>query len=232
MNLHLRNKFFFIFFIVIAFQNTIAQEAILSSRPGQCIGSQTIDKGILQFQSGIQSDFGLVENNQIPNTIVRYGLFQHMEFRVSDVLNNYRKNWKIDNPEFSVLIDITKGNNWLPELALCVFSNAGLMKQNLYNGVILSGANKIVDNWGYSFIVSGKYDNKLNGSYAFALNYNVNKFTPYIEVYGDMVRNGMKFDTGFAYLLNKDVQLDLYGGSDFAFEQFFITAGVSFRFFK
>lgn len=230
MNLQLRNNLFL--FWVLFSQFLFAQENISSSRPGQCIGSQTIDKGVLQFQSGIQSDFGVNDNNQLPNTIVRYALFEHMEIRVADELNNYRKKWHLDTPEFSVLIDITKGNKWLPELVLCVFSNAGLMKQNLYNGVILSGANRITDSWSYSFIVTGKYDTKMNGGYALALNYNVNKFTPYVEVYGDMVRNGMKFDTGFAYLLNKDIQLDLYGGSDFAFEQFFITTGVSFRFFK
>lgn len=230
MKQELRNSFILVLFLIGSYQVSFSQENISSSRPGQCIGSQTIGRGVLQFQTGIQYDFGVAENLQIPGVLMRYGLLEHMEVRVSESINTQQGDWDITLPEFSLLIDLTKGSVVIPEMAISVYSNAGLMKQTLTSGVILSGANSILDQIGYSFIVGGSYSTDFLGNYAFALNYSLNKVTPFVEVYGVMQKNGMKFDTGFAYLLTKDIQLDVYVGSDIMFEQYFISTGVSFRF--
>ena len=207
-----------------------SQNNISASRPGQCIASSTVNKGTLQLQTGVQFDFGIVRELEVPTTMLRYGLFNGFEIRLYEQLIKFpTSKLAFDNPEFSLLINLTKGNKLIPEMAISPHVGYDFVNNNMTTGVILSGSNSLSDKFGYSFNLAANYQTDVVGYYALAFNYTYKKTTYFIETFGNMVPNGLRFDAGFGYLLNTNIQLDLYGGTDANLTSYFLSTGICAR---
>jgi len=218
-------SFYMLFSLVSTAQNDIS-----ASRPGQCISSSTINKGTLQLQTGVQYDFGNVRELEVPTTMLRYGLFNGFEVRLYEQLVKFpTSKLAFDNPEFSLLINLTKGNKFIPEMAISPHIGYDFINDNITTGVILSGSNSLGDKFGYSFNLAANYQNEVVGYYALLFNYSHKKTTYFIETFGNMVTNGLRFDAGFGYLLNTNIQLDLYGGTDANLSSYFLSTGICVR---
>ncbi len=209
---------------------SFSQNNISASRPGQCISSSTINKGTLQLQTGIQYDFGLVRELEVPTTMLRYGLFKGFEIRLYEQLIKFpTSKLAFDNPEFSLLINLTKGNQFIPEMAISPHVGYDFVSGNVSSGVILSGSNSLGDKFGYSFNLAANYQTNLIGYYALAFNYTYKKTIFFIETFGNMLPNDLRFDAGLGYLLNSNIQLDLYGGTDANLSSYFLSTGICAR---
>jgi len=209
---------------------SLAQKNISASRPGQCISSSAINKGTLQLQTGIQYDFGDVREIEVPTTMLRYGLFNGFEIRLYEQLIKFpTSKLAFDNPEFSLLINLTKGNKWIPEMAISPHVGYDFVNDKMSSGIILSGSNSLGEKFGYSFNLAGNYQTNLVGYYALAFNYTYKKTTFFIEMFGNMLPNDIRFDAGFGYLLNNNIQLDLYGGTDAYLSSYFLSTGICAR---
>jgi hypothetical protein len=209
---------------------SIGQTVISASRPGQCISSSAINKGTLQLQTGIQYDFGNVRELEVPTTMLRYGLFNGFEIRLYEQLVKFpTSKLAFDNPELSILVNLTKGNKWVPEMAISPHVGYDFVNKSMSSGIILSGSNRLGNKFGYSFNLASNYQNDLVGYYALAFNYTYNKLTFFIETFGNMAPNDVRFDVGFGYLLNSNIQLDLYGGSDANLSSYFLSTGICVR---
>ena len=229
MKFNLQSILFISFYFLFPLIST-AQNDISASRPGQCISSSTINKGTLQLQTGIQYDFGNVRELEVPTTMLRYGLFNGFELRLYEQLVKFpTSKLAFDNPEFSLLINVTKGNKFIPEMAISPHIGYDFVTKNMTTGVILSGSNSLGDNFGYSFNLAANYQNDVVGYYALGFNYSHKKTTFFVETFGNMLPNSVRFDAGFGYLLNTNIQLDLYGGTDTNLSSYFLSTGICAR---
>ncbi len=213
---------YFLYTTIVA----IGQDTISASRPGQCISSSALKQGTLQLQTGIQfDDFGN-STLEVPTTLLRYGLTKNIEIRVYDQFTKLftPEELTLNSPQASLLINVTKGNKKIPELAVQPYID---MSNSLSTGMILSGSNSLNDVWGYSFNLAENYNNQTwVAYYAFAVNYTYKKTTFFVETFGDMLPGATQFDAGFGWLMNPNIQLDLYGGTNAHFDGYFISGGI------
>lgn len=77
-------------------------------------------------------------------------------------------------------------------------------------------------------------DAKPNGIYVANISYSINsKWGTFIENYGNFTNSNFenRWDTGLAYLLNDNLQLDIYGGAGYNNNRidYFISIGISWR---
>ncbi len=204
----------------------IGQDTISASRPGQCISSSVLKQGTLQIQTGIQfDDFGS-STLEVPTTLLRYGLTKNIEIRVYDQFTKLftPEELTLNTPQASLLINVIKGNKKIPELAVQPYID---LSNSLSTGMILSGSNSLNEVWGYSFNLAENYSNKSwVAYYAFAVNYTYKKTTFFVETFGDMLPDATQFDAGFGWLMNPNIQLDLYGGTNAHFDGYFISGGI------
>ena len=204
-----------------------AQDTISTSRPGQCISSSVLVKGRLQLQTGVQVDKFSTSELEIPTTLLRYGLTNNIEVRLYDQFTKFysTKELVLNAPQASLLINVTHGNKIIPEMAVQPYID---IDNSLSTGMILSGSNSLNNKWGYSFNLAENYSAQTwVAYYAFAINYTYQKSTFFIETFGDMLPNATQFDAGFGWLMNPNIQLDLYGGTNAHLDGFFISAGIS-----
>lgn len=74
------------------------------------------------------------------------------------------------------------------------------------------------------------------GFYVFNVGYQLHpKLSLFAEIYGDIIDDELtyKFDGGVAYLINKNLQLDFFGGYDrdsyYGWREWFVNLGISWR---
>lgn len=229
-------------------------ETIRTGRPGQSIGAFTLGKSIFQVQSGFDvfgSDTdGLSSSGYLSNTVMRFGLTETFEISAlvehkwEEIKTNgspmdltgwsavdvgmryhiYSGKGLVPNVGFQIRFRLPDmgGDYEIEQLAprfLVVTSQALTEKITLITN---SGAS-----WdGVSGIPRG--------------NYTINLSTPitntvgvFIENYGSVFRSTWEtyWDTGIAWLVTPDLQLDLYGGlgNNNNRKDHFVSLGVSWR---
>lgn len=229
-------------------------ETIKTARPGQAIGAFTIGKNVLQFQQGIELNGYLGLKNRpktyITNHVVRYGVSENIE--MSALVDYQSQQLKFDtissdltglsNLHFGFRVHLTDQVGWLP--ATCFQMRLKMPNvSNEYGASRLAPVMVFVANWSLpqnmslatNWVLSYNGNNQ-NPTGKYVLNFGFpvfKKISGFIENYGQ-VSEGVaesRFDGGFAYLLNNNVQFDLSAGygQNNAIEDYFISTGISWR---
>lgn len=236
---------------------TIAQisESIRAGRPGQAIGPYNVFNKIFQCQQGyefsrVSSPVFSKTRNYNANTI-RYGISNRLEIN-SSIDHGFETKHLPTPPSITgygilgFLVGtrinlIREQKQLLPVIGLqtsvhlpvdnSVHSNEFGISARLVTLHEFNQKLAIILNNQWSYYQSSAL---LQWDYFVNLGYAVNKKTSvFIEYYGALENHSFtnNFDGGIAYLLNDNIQLDLYsgGGKNDETITFFISAGVSYR---
>lgn len=233
-------------------------ETIRTGRPGQAIGAFTTGKGIFQVQSGIDyfgaknSALNWKTDGYLNNTVMRLGLTELFEISAlveyrTETITNSETNEKTELSglsalDFGMRYHIFSGKGFVPNIGfqirmrLPVLSNDYEINDMAPRFIIvtsqrLSETFTLITNLGASW--NGN-NSSPTGTYVFNLSFPFNdKFGAFVETYGGLHQGilSSSFDTGFAYLISNDFQLDLYGGygSNRGVKDYFISLGISVR---
>jgi len=233
-------------------------EVIRSSRPGQSFTPFSVGKNVFQIQSGVNfNGFDETNSNEDGNgvffvALARYGITETIEIRSEFQFNRDQTNMGADKEvldgfsawnigmRFNVLNpeDVSK-----PALGFQVDLSINSISSDfnpdhitprilLLHSQALNPWLGLTTNWGVAW--NGN-DATPRGFYTVAFTFAVgDKWAVLAENYGEIEDSDFdtQFDTGLAYLVNNDLQLDLgmgYGKNDEATD-YFVDAGISIRF--
>lgn len=234
-----------------------SSDLIRSSRPGQSFTPYTVGKGTFQIQSGINFN-GFEEsattdgNGLFFIALGRYGISETIEVRTEFQINRDKVVTAGEDEVFSGLSAWSIGMRFnilnpedvkKPALGFQFDLNLNAASSDfkseyiapkiiLLHSQALSAKLGLTTNWGVAW--NGNNASP-RGFYTLAFTYALNdQWALLLENYGEVADSDFdtRFDTGIAYLLNNDLQLDLgagYGKNDGA-SDYFIDAGVSVRF--
>ena len=246
-------------FLIITITNSFSQfsETIVSDRPGQSNSPNTVGKMVFQLQTGLQVGGGNADNYkrndfELP-AFIRFGITDKIELQThwglknssAERFNSEFKSSGLNMANFGLRFNIFEETEKAPALGFEFIYKTRMIskdykpdhpstKFNIMASKGLSDLISITTNLGADFDGNGAQP---NGFYTLNLVLSVNdQLSVFFENYGNF--NGDYFDTFFdfggAYLLNDDLQLDLYGGFGYNDDTFdyFVSGGVSYRITK
>jgi len=236
-------------------------QPIIPDRPTQSISPYLVPKGSFQIESGAmftsrEDQSHVMEMWSIGNTLLRYGVYENFEVRLSSSFesnNTLVKNSEIDSSYngmgpvsagFKVFIVEEKGIR--PEIAIIASITFRHIGSEYFRPTFSYPAGLIVMNHnitnrlslGYNvgFAYSGE---NADGFFTYSgfLGYSISKrFWSFAEVYGNFDHGNYpnhKADAGLTYLLRNNLQLDVSGGFGLTgtdeVSRYFISAGLSWR---
>lgn len=231
-------------------------ETIRTGRPGQSIGPFTVGKGIFQIQSGMDffgsenKNEGMEGSGYLNNTVVRYGIAERFEisaladYKVETVrVNGSEKELSgLAALDFGGRYQVLQGKGAIPTVGFQFRVRLPVLSEDyqidnlaprfvLVTGQKLSETFTLTTNWGGSWNGNNSVG---TGFYIVNLSFPiVGKLGGFVENYGDVTDGDFdtRFDAGFAYLCNNDLQLDLLGGlgKNDGVNDYFVSMGVSWR---
>ena len=246
-------------FLIITITNSFSQfsETIVSDRPGQSNSPNTVGKMVFQLQTGLQVGGGNADNYkrndfELP-AFIRFGITDKIELQThwglknssAERFNNEFKYSGLNMANFGLRFNIFEETEKAPAVGFEFIYKTRMIskdykpdhpstKFNIMASKGFSDLISITTNLGADFDGNGAQP---NGFYTLNLVLSVNdQLSVFFENYGNF--NGDYFDTFFdfggAYLLNDDLQLDLYGGFGYNDDTFdyFVSGGVSYRITK
>jgi hypothetical protein len=230
-------------------------ETIRSGRPGQSIGASTVGQGIFQVQSGVDM-FGYTndtngekDHGYLTNTGVRMGITESFEvgafyeYRSEWVSTNNTSSWHdgTSNMLIGLRHQISRGKGIIPSIGsqfrvrLPVLGNYYNIK-NIAPSFILVTSQQLskftlITNLGSSW---NGIDSTPTGLYTINLSCALTgTFGVFIENYGTIMQGNFqtRMDTGVAWLVTPNLQLDLLGGfgRNQGLKDYFISTGFSWR---
>jgi hypothetical protein len=253
-----KNIDLFIFILLFTSGTTHAQfyETIRSARPGQSIGASTMGKNIFQIQSGVDyfgyenSNTGIKSKGYLTNTALRYGLTElfevgaFFEYKAETVTENSITN---NHSGFSNLVialrhQISIGEGLIPSIGFQFRIRLPVMSEyyqidNVAPSFVFVTSQQLSKSWtlitnlgsswnGMNSTPTGLYT--INLSCAFT-----DTFGAFVENYGSLTEGTFetRFDTGVAWLVTPNLQLDLLGGygTNHGLQDYFISTGFSWR---
>jgi Putative MetA-pathway of phenol degradation len=231
-------------------------ETIRADRPSETVSPFTVGQGIFQVQSGFERD-GSQNNGQdlkshsiLNNTVVRYGLtelfeinalveYRNLETTLHDVKTSFTGLSALD---VGMRYHILTGEGLVPNIGfqfrvrLPVLSGPYEIKDiapriNVMTSQRLSKKLTLATNWGAAW--NGN-DSSPTGAYTVNLSFPVCRgLNAFVETFGGLKQGDLTtdFDGGFAWIVQKNLQLDLYGGygNNKGTKTNFVTMGVSWR---
>lgn len=235
-------------------------ETISADRPGQAFSPFTVGNLVFQTQTGIDGGgFKEKEVNYqaqekggffLPNSFLRFGLTEHFEIN-SAWAYSFNRNTIGDTSStanglalatIGARFNIFEGRGKIPAVGMLVTFKLPILSpsysiDNVAPAVVLMAGNKINDklsillNFGIDF--NGN-DAQPNWTYVANLSYSISpKVGTFIENYGHF--NNIDYwnywDAGFSYLVNNNLQLDIYGGAGYNQNSldYFASIGFSWR---
>lgn len=232
-------------------------ETISTDRPGQAIGPFTVGVNVFQIQAG--NDFnsfedqnsGIKGTSYIPNSVFRFGLtdlfevsstinFQHDKFENNNITSSQSG---ISTIDLGLRNNIYVGEGLIPSLGI-QFNLKLPFADEVYNSnyiapkITLMTAQSLSDKLSFSTNVGAAWngnDANPTGFYILNLGYSItDKFGTFVEYYGYYQNETLdaKFDGGFSYLVNSNLQFDISGGydkNDPSYSEWFVSAGISWR---
>ena len=216
---------------------------IVSGRPGDAIGAGTLEKGYLQYQSGISYTETTDIDEKISGTShgIRSAFFDNLEFAgvfsySNDDLSENTNGVDNYNYGFGFRYKI-RGGDTLP----LAFQFRIVDRNNItYHQSILSTAVGVSSKW--SLGLNLKFSDNIDSSsvshrvgYAASLSRSLTqKLGFFIENYGTYTNDRLftYLDSGFSYLINDDLQADFSAGygNSYSQETWFVSIGLSGRF--
>ena len=224
----------FVSVILILSANTVnATEKIVSGQPGQSIGSDILSSGYLQYQTNL--DFSNTEDVETSSWVgvLRYGMNSSLELsgviKTSYISDSGSTDWAL-----GFRYKILGEQDVLP--LVFQFRAGRDDNDSSFNSVLSSGGILTKkSSWGFNLnhVKTNYSDDKVG--YALNFGYSIgSKLSVFIENYGFSQNQKFwtYFDTGFAYLINKDLQFDasLGYGNTRGVRSYFINVGLSGRF--
>ena len=232
--------FFYIFTVVLIFHSeAIAQssETIRTGRPGQSIGPYSVGQGYLQVQSGyLYADSKPLGGNKSDindiNTIIRYGYTEKLEFSSLIVYQKGLLSNPVSNADGLARLDLgfrlnlnSKSKGWVPAMGFQTRIRLDAVSRefrssNITPVMVLATQHIITNNisWINNFGIN--YDKEdTDPNYFWITNFSFSltkRLGTFFEIYGNKVdgTSGVFYDGGFSYLINKDLQVDIFAGAD------------------
>jgi|GEM_PF-410793 hypothetical protein len=229
-------------------------ETIRTGRPGQAIGAFTVGKSVLQFQQGV--DYYSIASQKYPprayvsDNVIRYGILESVE--LSALIDYQYENTKFDtnslqssgfsNLHLGFRVHINDQKGWIPttgfQMRIKMPKVSNDYGANQLATVMVFIANwslpmnmTLASNWILSYNGNDPYP---TGQYVLNFGFPIyNKLSGFFENYGQ-VSQGLfqtRIDSGFAYLINDNVQLDFstgYGNNQ-KIQDYFVSTGISWR---
>lgn len=230
-------------------------ETIRTGRPGQAIGAFTVGHKIFQVQSGFDYFKSSTSSSNfaegfLNNTVMRFGLTEPfeisalVEYKTETITANGLKSEAngLSALDVGMRYHIFTGKGLIPNIGfqlrtrLPVLSEAYEIK-DLAPRFILVTSQKLSDTFTLITNLGAAWngnDSSPRGTYVVNLSFPFNNsFGAFLETYGGL-QNGIgtiNFDTGLAWLINPDLQIDIYSGygSNQGVQDFFLSLGVSWR---
>ena len=252
----MNTKIIFLLFLLSALSVTAQfNETIRTGRPGQAIGPFSVGRNVIQLQSGFDINRLEEKNTNInstaygPNAVLRIGLAENFEINSGIEYKSINTEIVDSNYTLKGLSSLSLGSRihlfdeskFWPSLGLQISLKTKLrgdfQTEDLAPKLMLIGSKSIskklsllvnlgLDYNGNSTSPIGLY--VINMGYSFA-----QKIGTFIEFYGsfDDTNASLFTDAGFYFLVNNNLQFDLYGGIEQTNNlNFFISAGLSWRF--
>ena len=235
--------------------------SIRTGRPGQSIGNFTAGKGLFQVQAG--QEFGQVINKNadvtftkaVTQLILRYGLTETFEvsslldFQANETNMGSFSNTQlgISNAQFGVRYHIIDPDGWIPGIGIQYrlkfndILSTDYRLDNVSSKMIIATGNQLAPNWGLTTNLSLDWGNNQlqpQGGYVISLAHSLNQQWGVVaEAYGGLRPGDLtySFDLGLSYLVNENLQFDLYGGLNDVGNMkndvvnYFTSIGVSWR---
>ena len=241
------NKMIFILMIFLS-TTSWAQTSpnITSGRPGVSIGTEVVGTQVFQVQSGVTLNRYSESNKTddwVSDNFLRYGLDER--FEVSTNIN-YRIHERIGSGIDNLMIGgrvnlIAEADGWIPSLAFQTrwkmkgsgdFKNEEIRPENILSSIHNIGRAGIINlNLTHSYSGDGGHP-----IYGYIANWTIaldDKWSVFLEEYAqhDGEQWSHAWDTGAAYLVHKDLQLDFSFGYDLesGYNSSFYSLGVSWR---
>lgn len=234
-------------------------ESIRTGRPGQAIDPFAVGMGVFQTETGF--DIAGFNNSKkdysglsyIPNTVLRFGVGKRvdvnamLEYR-SETFEQYRVTYSQSGLSYSSLgarINFSESSGNRPSLGMQMSIKLPILSE-AYNSkylapkIILVGSEKISERLGLVLNLGIDYDGnspKPQGLYVINLAYTLSDILAvFVENYLSFTEDYFepRFDVGLGYLMNKNLQLDIYGGYSFHENRanYFGSIGFSWRIFN
>ncbi len=230
-------------------------ETIQSGRPGQAIIPFTVGANVFQMQNGFDynnhSDGDYTFQLNDFNSVLRFGATEKFELGLG--LNYYTEKSEVGSfsktanglSSFSIRMksNIYVGKGLVPSIGYQL--NLGLpyvsdiyKSKNLAPKITIVTGQSLTPSLGFTTNFGFRWDGNTTSPSAFYilnLGYAINdKWAVFIENYGTENNNKIdsKFDGGVAFLANKNLQFDLFGGYDQSendFNDWFVSVGFSWR---
>ena len=246
---------------VIAQEDDIDPEPLVTDRPDVTEASATVLRGALQIESG--TFYTSFEKNGIKEetigyntTLFRYGIFENFEFRLGWNFEEGRTTFdgmELENitSGFSPLlagmkVQVTEEKGLIPEVALVghiyLPFTAGSDYRPETTGVDfrLAASHTLGERSGIGYNLGASWGNdspEANYLYSISYGYSLSdRVGLYAELYGDLPENNSAnhfWDAGITYLVCPDFQLDATVGTGITEGQdLLLSAGFSYRFKK
>lgn len=193
-----------------------------------------------------------------PTTLLRFGVLKNVELRLGFDFDrataSFSDSIEFDNnsklslnpPRIGAKVHIHDGDGYIPSFAVIgsvTIPNVGAddkQTKHLNPEVILSFSNDINDKFSLGYNLGFESENAVqttNFFYSASLGIGLtSKLGSFMEIYGnfptDDYSSNQNIDGGFTYLINNNVQIDIYGGLGLSEESnnFILGTGIGLRF--
>ncbi|MBT5289826.1 transporter [Flavobacteriaceae bacterium] len=226
---------------------TISAQQIITDRPDQTEASSIVPLHSLQIEAGVLfQKSGKIQANTHPSILWRYGISKIFELRLLTEYETTRLNRSsqinngVSDLQIGTKIQLFKKEDVNTEIAFLSHVIIPTAKSELTNdklGTInkLSISHSISEKIGIGYNVG--YDNFGNGNgnltYSMALGFSLSeKWSFYVEPYGEFIEfdnHASSFDTGIAYLVQNNLQLDVSFGTGLNYKMNYLAAGFSWN---
>ena len=246
-------KYLFLFWLVLGFASSYAQseEPLSPDRPGEGTdAASVVGKGKVQLEAGLLREWEQREAYvfwQYPTALLRYGIFDRVEIRASSGLVTGRTAagplWSPLDVSTKIAI-IGQPQGWLPQLALLAGltlprTGSDAVQSRFTQPRIVLLMNHSLTSWlGITTNLGAHWENDSPETiYRYAVSFDLSlsdRVGAFAEFYGDLPEassNDHLFNSGFTFLINNDLQLDLAAGTAFTSgaPDFYVGAGVAVR---
>ena len=256
MILHFKNSYItYLFFLVCPSVFAQFNESIRSDRPGQANSAYTVGKNVIQLQSGFEVSgreaSSFKSNTLMPSTALRIGLTSKFELNTAW---EYRVDYfKVDTLSYmhqglslatvGMRFNIIEAKNYQPAIAFQFSLKMPILSKH-YNFkhvapvFLIILAEKLSNRFTLALNAGASYNGKNAaplGNYVANINCAINnKWSVFIENYGNYSTHFFenRWDSGIAYIVTDNLQLDLYGGLGYnkTILDYFVSTGISYRF--
>ena len=255
----LKMKFIIAFLLIVLFGNTAnaqLSETIRSSRPGQAAEPFSVGRRVFQLQTGFDAaGFNEKKNNFSGsafghNTVFRFGFTERFELNATYEFR--RDGYEMNDSTYSTnglsigsigsRINIYEGSERIPAFGLDLSFKFPVLSeaynpQHVAPNVVLMASNAFNDKMSWLLNFGASYngnDARPTGIYVVNVGYTISPtWGMFVENYGNFTNNSFenRWDTGLAYVVSNNLQLDIYGGAGKNSGKFdyFTSVGLSWR---